>query len=49
MASQPSLLAQAGSPRSMWRPMRPLDRLARHPASIERVLKPHPECAPATG
>lgn len=31
------------------RPMRPSDRLARHPASIERVLKPHPECAPATG
>ena len=29
------------------RPVRPPARLARHPASTERVLKPHPECAPA--
>ncbi|MGA9865099.1 MAG: DUF1272 domain-containing protein [Acetobacteraceae bacterium] len=27
------------------RPIRPPDRLARHPASTERVLKPHPGCA----
>ncbi|MEO8714260.1 MAG: DUF1272 domain-containing protein [Acetobacteraceae bacterium] len=27
------------------RPVRPPDRLARHPASNERVLKPHPGCA----
>ena len=29
------------------RPMRPAARLERHPASTERVVKPHPECAPA--
>lgn len=29
------------------RPVRPPERLARHPASTERVLKPHPGCAPA--
>lgn len=27
------------------RPIRPPDRLARHPASTERVRKPHPGCA----
>jgi len=27
------------------RPVRPPDRLARHPASTERVLKPHSGCA----
>ncbi len=27
------------------RPIRPSDRLARHPASTERVLKPRPGCA----
>jgi hypothetical protein len=27
------------------RPMRPAERLLLHPASTERVLKPHPECA----
>ena len=27
------------------RPVRPPDRLALHPASTERVLKPHPGCA----
>lgn len=26
------------------RPIRPADRLAKHPASSERVLKPHPGC-----
>jgi MFS family permease len=31
------------------RPMRPPERLLRHPAATERVLKPHPECAPAAG
>jgi uncharacterized protein len=31
------------------RPVRPADRLLRHPASAERVLKPHPECARAAG
>jgi hypothetical protein len=30
------------------RPIRPAERLARHPASSERVLKPHPECPPAS-
>ena len=29
------------------RPVRPAERLARHPASTDRVLKLHPECAPA--
>jgi hypothetical protein len=29
------------------RPVRPPERLARHPASSERVLKPHPECLSA--
>jgi uncharacterized protein len=29
------------------RPVRPPDRLARHPAATERVLKPHPGCTPA--
>ena len=29
------------------RPVRPAERLARHPASSDRVLKPHPECAPS--
>jgi hypothetical protein len=29
------------------RPVRPAERLARHPASSERVLKPHSECTPA--
>ena len=27
------------------RPIRPADRLARHPASTQRVRKPHPECS----
>lgn len=27
------------------RPIRPADRLARFPASTERVVKPHPACA----
>ena len=31
------------------RPVRPPERLQRHPASAERVVKPHPECAPAPG
>ncbi|MBM3395436.1 MAG: DUF1272 domain-containing protein [Betaproteobacteria bacterium] len=26
------------------RPVRPAARLLKHPASTERVLKPHPEC-----
>jgi uncharacterized protein len=30
------------------RPIRPAAMLARHPASTERVVKPHPECAAAT-
>ena len=29
------------------RPIRPADKLAKHPASTKRVLKPHPGCAPA--
>jgi hypothetical protein len=29
------------------RPVRQPDRLARHPAATERVLKPHPGCTPA--
>ena len=29
------------------RPIRPPAMLAKHPASTERVLKPHPECAAA--
>lgn len=31
------------------RPIRPPERLARHPASIERVLKPHPGCGGGAG
>jgi hypothetical protein len=31
------------------RPVRPAASLARHPASTERVTKPHPECAQASG
>jgi hypothetical protein len=27
------------------RPIRPTDRLAKHPASTERIVKPHPGCA----
>jgi hypothetical protein len=26
------------------RPIRPADQLARHPAQVERVIKPHPGC-----
>jgi len=29
------------------RPIRPADKLARNPASTERVLKPHPGCVRA--
>jgi hypothetical protein len=29
------------------RPIRPADKLAKHPASTRRVLKPHPGCAPS--
>jgi hypothetical protein len=29
------------------RPVRPPERLRRHPASTERILKPHRECAAA--
>jgi hypothetical protein len=29
------------------RPIRPAEKLAKHPASTERVLKPHPGCKPA--
>jgi uncharacterized protein len=29
------------------RPIRPADKLAKHPASTKRVLKPHPGCSPA--
>jgi uncharacterized protein len=29
------------------RPIRPADKLARHPATATRTLKPHPGCAPA--
>jgi len=28
------------------RPIRPADKLAKHPASTRRVLKPHPGCSP---
>ena len=28
------------------RPIRPADKLAKHPARTQRVLKPHPGCAP---
>jgi uncharacterized protein len=28
------------------RPIRPAAKLAKHPASTQRVLKPHPGCAP---
>ena len=28
------------------RPIRPADRLAKHPAGTQRVLKPHPGCSP---
>jgi hypothetical protein len=28
------------------RPIRPADKLAKHPASTQRVLKPHPGCSP---
>ncbi|MBV8612173.1 MAG: DUF1272 domain-containing protein [Acetobacteraceae bacterium] len=30
------------------RPVRPPDRLARDPASVERVRRAHPGCAPAS-
>ena len=29
------------------RPVRPAERLARHPASTKRVRKPHPGCVPS--
>jgi len=29
------------------RPIRPADKLAKSPPSTQRVLKPHPGCAPA--
>ena len=29
------------------RPIRPVGMLARHPASTERIVKPHPGCAPS--
>ena len=28
------------------RPIRPADKLAKHPAATKRTLKPHPGCAP---
>ncbi|MGH9551887.1 MAG: DUF1272 domain-containing protein, partial [Terriglobales bacterium] len=28
------------------RPIRPADKLAKHPASTQRVLKPHRGCSP---
>jgi hypothetical protein len=31
------------------RPVRPAHRLLQHPAATERVLRPHPECAPIPG
>jgi MFS family permease len=31
------------------RPVRPAPRLLQHPAATERVLRPHPECAPVPG